>query len=81
MPASAAIQAGPTEHAGRVHSREQLLQAVWDLDARYSAQRTVDVHVARLRRKLGPIHGPRLETLRGIGYRWSRRPDVVVPEG
>jgi hypothetical protein len=66
-------------HPGHVHSREQLLQAVWELDdPRFASPRTVDVHVARLRRKLGPLHGDRLETLRGIGYRWGRRdPDVV----
>jgi DNA-binding winged helix-turn-helix (wHTH) protein len=68
-------------HPGRVHSREQLLQTVWELDdPRFASPRTVDVHVARLRRKLGPEQGDRLETLRGIGYRWSRR-DPTVDEG
>jgi hypothetical protein len=58
-------------HPGHVHSRQQLLQSVWNLDGPHQG-RTVDVHVARLRRKLGPVHGTRLETLRGVGYRWSR---------
>ncbi|MHC6229994.1 response regulator [Arthrobacter sp. MMS24-T111] len=50
---------------GRVFSREQLLSAVWG-QADYSAGRTVDVHIAQLRSKLGP--GNPLRTLRGVGY-------------
>jgi DNA-binding winged helix-turn-helix (wHTH) protein len=65
---------------GRVHSRELLLATVWGLDdARFSNPRTVDVHVARLRRKLGHVHGNRLETLRGVGYRWSRQRPAAGP--
>lgn len=57
---------------GRVLTRAQLLAAVWSsADAADAGPRTVDVHVARLRRKLGP-HGAPLSTLRGVGYRWSR---------
>jgi DNA-binding response OmpR family regulator len=57
---------------GRVLTRAQLLTAVWGLaDARHAGPRTVDVHVARLRRKLGVRHGAPLSTLRGVGYRWS----------
>ena len=57
---------------GRVLTRAQLLAAVWSpVDAADAGPRTVDVHVARLRRKLGP-HGTPLSTLRGVGYRWSR---------
>ncbi|MDQ0800109.1 response regulator transcription factor [Arthrobacter sp. SLBN-112] len=50
---------------GRVFSREQLLSAVWG-QADYSAGRTVDVHIAQLRSKLGA--GNPLRTLRGVGY-------------
>lgn len=50
---------------GRVFSREQLLSAVWG-QADYSAGRTVDVHIAQLRSKLGP--GNPIRTLRGVGY-------------
>lgn len=57
---------------GRVLTRSQLLAAVWGLaDPRYTGPRTVDVHVARVRRKLGERHGEPLTTLRGVGYRWS----------
>jgi DNA-binding winged helix-turn-helix (wHTH) protein len=59
---------------GRVLTRAQLLAAVWSpADAACTGPRTVDVHVARLRRKLGP-HAAPLSTLRGVGYRWSRVP-------
>ncbi len=62
-------------HPGRAHSRNQLLQSVWEFpDTRFSPERTVDVHVSRLRSKLGPVHGRRLQTVRGIGYRWNRGP-------
>jgi DNA-binding response OmpR family regulator len=50
---------------GRVFSREQLLSAVWG-QANYTAGRTVDVHIAQLRSKLGD--GNPIRTLRGVGY-------------
>ena len=50
---------------GRVFSREQLLASVWGYEAA-AGTRTVDVHVAQLRAKLGP-HAP-LRTVRGVGY-------------
>jgi two-component system phosphate regulon response regulator PhoB len=53
--------------AGRVQTRDQLLREVWDLPPDPDT-RTVDVHVARLREKLGPA-ADRVETVRGIGYR------------
>jgi hypothetical protein len=57
---------------GRVLTRAQLLAAIWSpADVADAGPRTVDVHVARLRRKLGS-HGTPLSTLRGVGYRWSR---------
>ena len=63
---------------GRVFTRAQLLAAVWDpVDAGHAGPRTVDVHIARLRRKLGDQHAAALTTLRGVGYRWSTRPEVT----
>ena len=52
---------------GRVQSRETLLSDVWDVDAPIQT-RTVDVHVKRLREKLGHA-GEMIETIRGVGYR------------
>jgi DNA-binding response OmpR family regulator len=54
--------------AGRTLTRRQLLDAVWPSSAAGEAGRTVDVHVARLRGKLGPAAG-QLVTVRGVGYR------------
>ena len=56
------------ERRGRVQSRRQLLQAAWNTEARIET-RTVDMHVARLRAKLGS-GGELLETVRGVGYRF-----------
>ncbi|MGH2739089.1 MAG: winged helix-turn-helix transcriptional regulator [Actinomycetota bacterium] len=56
------------QHPGRVFSRAQLLQEVWGYDF-YGGTRTVDVHVRRLRAKLGPEHEHLIETVRGVGYR------------
>jgi two-component system phosphate regulon response regulator PhoB len=55
------------ERRGRVQSRQQLLEAVWDTNARIGT-RTVDMHVARLRSKLEEA-GDMIETVRGVGYR------------
>jgi DNA-binding response OmpR family regulator len=52
---------------GRVFSREQLLQQAWGFDF-YGQTRTVDVHVAHLRRKLGG-GAVRIETVTGVGYK------------
>jgi DNA-binding response OmpR family regulator len=52
---------------GVVHTREALLENVWGTDFP-GETRTVDVHVAELRKKLGD-DGPRVETVRGVGYR------------
>jgi len=57
------------ERRGRVQTRRQLLQAAWNTDAQIET-RTVDMHVARLRAKLGKA-GSRLETVRGVGYRYQ----------
>ncbi|MBL1067031.1 winged helix-turn-helix domain-containing protein [Streptomyces sp. 7-21] len=56
-------------HPRRVYSREHLVTHVWGYEA-VGDKRTVDVHVARLRRKLGPRHRNRIATVRGVGYRY-----------
>lgn len=56
------------ERRGRVQTRRQLLQTAWQTNAQIET-RTVDMHVARLRSKLGDA-GQMLETVRGIGYRF-----------
>lgn len=53
--------------SGRVQTRGQLLQEVWDMPPDLST-RTVDTHMKRLREKLG-VAGDRIETVRGVGYR------------
>jgi DNA-binding response OmpR family regulator len=58
------------EHPGRVFTRPALLREVWGFDF-YGGTRTVDVHVRRLRAKLGPEHEGLIETVRGVGYRTS----------
>ena len=71
------LKLGPTEfkllhylmsHAERVHSRGQLLDKVWG-DHVFIEERTVDVHIKRLREALGSQGGQMLETVRGAGYR------------
>jgi DNA-binding response OmpR family regulator len=56
------------ERAGRVFTRSALLREVWGYDF-YGGTRTVDVHVRRLRAKLGVEHESLIETVRGVGYR------------
>jgi len=76
-----AIKLGPTEfkllnhlmrHPERVHSRGQLLDKVWG-DHVFIEERTVDVHVKRLREALGAA-GSMVQTVRGAGYRLSASP-------
>jgi len=57
------------QHAGRVLTRAQLLQEVWGYDY-FGGTRTVDVHVRRLRAKLGPEHEAMIGTVRNVGYRF-----------
>jgi two-component system, OmpR family, phosphate regulon response regulator PhoB len=75
------VKMGPTEfkllnflmtHPERVHSRQQLLDRVWG-DHVFIEERTVDVHVKRLREALGP-GGALIETVRGAGYRITAQP-------
>jgi two-component system phosphate regulon response regulator PhoB len=83
------LKLGPTEfkllqflmgHAERVHSRGQLLDKVWG-DHVFIEERTVDVHVKRLRESLGKA-GLMVETVRGAGYRFTAQPEVLaVPSG
>ena len=57
-------------HPNRVFSREALLSAVWGYDY-YGGTRTVDVHVRRVRAKLGQEHASRITTVRSVGYRFE----------
>ena len=79
------LKLGPTEFkllqflmnsAERVHSRASLLDKVWG-DHVYIEERTVDVHVKRLREALG-VAGTMVETVRGAGYRITAKPLVAV---
>ncbi len=77
------LELGPTEfrllhflmtHAERVHSRAQLLDHVWG-DHVFVEERTVDVHIRRLRKALEPSgHDRLIETVRGSGYRLTASP-------
>lgn len=77
------VSVGPTEfkllhffltHQERVYSRSQLLDLVWGRNV-YIEERTVDVHIRRLRKALEPHHLENLiQTVRGVGYRFSVRP-------
>ncbi len=57
-------------HPRRVHSRAQLIAAVWNQPA-VGDTRTVDVHIARLRGKLGADHRKLIATVRQVGYRYT----------
>jgi DNA-binding response OmpR family regulator len=61
------------QHPGRVFTREQLLQEVWGYDY-FGGTRTVDVHVRRLRAKLGPENEALIGTVRNVGYRFVLPP-------
>jgi len=56
------------QHPGRVFTRTELLQEVWGYNF-YGGTRTVDVHVRRLRAKIGAEHEGLIQTVRGVGYR------------
>jgi DNA-binding response OmpR family regulator len=58
------------QYPGRVFTRAQLLQEVWGYDY-YGGTRTVDVHVRRLRAKLGPEYEALIGTVRNVGYRFE----------
>jgi len=63
------------EHPGQVFTRGQLLSAVWG-DV-FTGPRTVDVHIRRLRSKLG-VHRPLITTVRGVGYRLATGAPIAV---
>ena len=60
------------QHPGRVFSRQQLLQEVWGYDY-FGGTRTVDVHVRRLRAKLGTEHEALIGTVRNVGYKLDQQ--------
>ena len=84
-----ALEMGPTEfkllhffmaHPERAYSRAQLLDRVWGANV-YVEERTVDVHIRRLRKALlagDPIYADLIQTVRGTGYRFSPRDLAVV---
>ncbi|MFJ2301511.1 winged helix-turn-helix domain-containing protein [Streptomyces sp. NPDC087787] len=57
-------------HPHRVHTRDQLVTTVWGYD-HVGDGRTVDVHIARLRRKLGAEHRRTIQTVRRVGYKYA----------
>lgn len=57
-------------HPGRTYSRDVLLNRVWGSDY-YGGSRTVDVHIRRIRAKIGGELSRRLETVRNVGYLWN----------
>ena len=67
------------QHPGRVFTRAQLLQEVWGYDY-YGGTRTVDVHVRRLRAKLGPEHEQLIGTVRHVGYKFVTPPITALAE-
>ena len=75
------------QHPGRVYTRAQLLQEVWGYDY-FGGTRTVDVHVRRLRAKLGAEHEQLIGTVRHVGYKLVTPPisaladdEPLVPQG
>jgi DNA-binding response OmpR family regulator len=66
------------QHPGRVFTRQQLLQEVWGYDY-FGGTRTVDVHVRRLRAKLGPENEALIGTVRNVGYRFVLPPTEKKP--
>ena len=67
------------QHPGRVFTRAQLLQEVWGYDY-YGGTRTVDVHVRRLRAKLGAEHEQLIGTVRHVGYKFVTQPIAALRE-
>ncbi len=65
------------QHPGRVFSRSQLLQEIWGYDY-FGGTRTVDVHIRRLRSKLGPEFESVIDTVRNVGYRFSTSNNPVT---
>ena len=55
-------------NSGRVLTRRTLLQSIWDDSDLYIDDNTLSVHISRLREKIGTV---RIETVRGVDYRWA----------
>jgi DNA-binding response OmpR family regulator len=67
------------QHPGRVFTRSQLLQEIWGYDY-FGGTRTVDVHIRRLRSKLGPEFEAIIGTVRNVGYRFTTANDAATAE-
>ena len=65
------------ENSSRTVGREELLKALWSSGDEHPHERTIDVHIRRLRSKLGRLSGT-VRTVRGQGYRFFEHPEVVV---
>lgn len=63
-------------HPYQVFTRGQLLNAVWN-QPEVGDGRTIDVHIARLRQKLGTPHRDTVATVRGVGYKYEPRPNTA----
>jgi len=67
------------QHPGRVFTRSQLLQEIWGYDY-FGGTRTVDVHIRRLRSKLGPEFEAIIGTVRNVGYRFTTANDAATAD-
>jgi DNA-binding response OmpR family regulator len=65
------------QHPGRVFTRSHLVQEVWGYDY-FGGTRTVDVHVRRLRAKLGAEHDAMIGTVRNVGYKFVRQAELAA---
>jgi DNA-binding winged helix-turn-helix (wHTH) protein len=67
-------------HRGHTVGRAELIESLWANSAEVPSERTVDVHIRRLRIKLGRLRDT-VQTVRGQGYRFHEHPDVTVHKG
>lgn len=65
------------QNEGEIFSREQLVDVIWDNDGEAPTERTIDVHVRRLRAKIEGFEDI-IRTIRGKGYTFEKHPDVLV---
>src|SRR6478736_8922254 len=68
------------QHPGKVFTRETLLSRVWGYEY-YGGARTVDVHIRRLRAKLGEEHAALIQTVRSVGYRFGQSRSLPGGDG
>lgn len=60
------------ENRGKIVTRDMLLEKIWDSRNRYVEEGTLNVHISRIRKKLGSFEGKSyIETIKGFGYRWA----------